>query len=137
MPNPITSVLVTEPQRVSHTAQRFGTAFPFRLEPTVYAWAERLSPDYTGGYWHFYRLGNGGFYLAPDSDQDFRVSSPNGFTGTLTPDAFGITCCLYAYGHLACGPSSGFTETCAEHFHRLRDYALGHREAQTILIAID
>ena len=133
----ITCTLVPEHQRVNHSAKLFGTAFPFRLEPAVYNWAERLSPDYTGGYWHFYRLGNGGFYLAPASDQDFRLSSPNGFTGTLTPDAFGITCCLYAYGHLACGPSSGFTETCAEHFHRLRDYALGHREAETILIAID
>jgi hypothetical protein len=90
----ITCTLVPECQRVSHTAQLFGTAFPFRLEPTVYGWAARLSPDYRGGYWHFYRLANGGFYLAPASDQDFRVSSPNGFTGTLTPDAFGITCCL-------------------------------------------
>jgi hypothetical protein len=49
MPNPITSVLVTEPQRINHSAKLFGTAFPFRLEPTVYAWAERLSPDYTEG----------------------------------------------------------------------------------------
>ncbi len=131
----ITCTLVPESRRMSHTGKMFGTAFPFRLEPTVYAWAERLSPDYTGGYWHFYRLANGGFYLAPASDQDFRLASPNGFT--LTPDAFGITCCLYAYGRLAYAPSSGFTETCAEHFHRLREYALGHREAQTILIAID
>jgi hypothetical protein len=81
----ITCTLIAESRRMSHTGKMFGTAFPFRLEPTVYAWAERLSPDYTGGYWHFYSLANGGFYLAPASDQDFRLSSPNGITGTLTP----------------------------------------------------
>ncbi len=45
----ITCSLVPEHQRVNHSAKLFGTAFPFRLEPAVYHWAERLSPDYTGG----------------------------------------------------------------------------------------
>ena len=52
----ITCTLVPERQRVNHTARLFGAHFPFRLEPTVYGWAERLSPDYRGGYWHFYTL---------------------------------------------------------------------------------
>ncbi len=137
MPDLTKPRLVAEHQRVSHTAKLFGTAFPFHLEPTVYAWAERLSPDYTGGYWHFNHLDNGAFYMAPASDQDFSLSSPNGCTGSLSSDAFGITCCLYAYSHLACGPSSRFSETCAEQFHLLREYALGHREVQVILTAID
>ncbi len=134
---PILCTLIAASRRLSHTGKLLGTAFPIRLEPTVYAWAERLSPDYRGGYWHFYHLDNGGFHMAPASDRDFSLSSPNGGTGSLSPDAFGITCCLYAYSHLACGPNSGFAETCAEHFHRLRDYALGHPEAPAILIAID
>jgi hypothetical protein len=133
----ITCTLIAESRRMSHTGKMFGTAFPFRLEPTVYAWAERLSPDYRGGYWHFYHLDNGAFYMAPASDHDFSLSSPNGFTGRLSPEAFGIVICLLAYSQLCFGTPSGFTETCAEHFHRLRDYALAHREAQTILIAID
>ena len=133
----ITCTLVPERQRVNHTARLFGAHFPFRLEPTVYGWAERLSPDYRGGYWHFYHLDNGSFFMAPASDQDFSLSSPNGFTGRLSPEAFGIVICLLAYSQLCFGTPSGFTATCAEHFHGLRRYALGHPEAKAILTAID
>jgi hypothetical protein len=73
-----------------------------------------------------YHLDNGSFFMAPDSDHDFALSSPNGCSGRLSPEAFGIVICLLAYSQLCFGTPSGFTETCAEHFHGLRRYALGH-----------
>ncbi|OQW86107.1 MAG: hypothetical protein BWK72_18670, partial [Rhodoferax ferrireducens] len=82
-------------------------------------------------------LSNGGFYLAPRSDTIFNVSSANGFEGQMTGDALGITVCLYAYSHLSFGDGSEFTELCANHYHWLREYAMGHREVRSILRAID
>lgn len=119
--------------RMEHTARLFGVAFPIRIEPSVYLFAERLSPDYQGGYWHFYSLNDGGFYMAPDGN--YSVVSDNGFSGTMSGDAFGITACLYAYSHLSFWPE--LTELCGRHYHLLREYMFEHPEARAILAAID
>jgi hypothetical protein len=74
--------------RVTYTANLFGVHFPFKLEPTIYGMADRLAPAYNGGYWHFYGLSNGGFYMAPATDAIFDVSCENGFDGKLSADAF-------------------------------------------------
>lgn len=123
-------------QRVTSTANLFGVHFPLKLEPTIYAMADRLAPAYNGGYWHFYGLSNGGFYMAPDSDTAFDVSCENGFSGQLSPDGLGITACLYAYSHLSFGEGE-FAQVCVEHYHLLRDLMIGHAEAKAILRAID
>jgi hypothetical protein len=53
-------------------------------EALVYGWLEQLSEDYTGGFWDFYTLSNGGFYMAPSGDKRFDIDvSGNGFTGEL------------------------------------------------------
>ena len=93
----ITRQLVAEDQRTSVTADLFGVYFPLQLEPFIFSMASRLSEDYGGGYWEFYILANGGFYMAPDSDGKFQVVSPNGWEGFMSADAFGITVCLFAY----------------------------------------
>ncbi len=87
----ITKTEVSECDRVKETARLFGYAFPLKIEPTIYHMADDLSPDYHGGYWHFWRLSNGGFYMAPSSPATFEVLAENGYQGTLSADAFGIT----------------------------------------------
>lgn len=124
-------------RRVSHTAALFGVHFPMRFEPYVYAITSELSSEYHGGYWQFYKLSNGGFYMAPNADQMFRVSCENGYEGNLSADALGISACLYAYSHLSFGGDDAFVETCALQYHLLRDYMLEHHEARSILGAID
>ena len=127
---------LSEAQRVDYSAALFGVAFPLRVEPAIFDIAARLSADYTGGLWDFYALSNGGFYMAPQTDDPFDVRAENGFEGRLSACAFGMTVCLYAYSHLSFegGP---FAETCAEQYHLLREHMLDHREAQAILAAID
>ena len=127
---------VSADQRVIHSAERFGINFPLKLEPAIYGFAEQLSRDYQGGYWHFYTLGNGGFYMAPDDGPCFQVSSENGWEGKLSADALGITACLYAYSHLSFAEGD-FGELCARHYHWLRALAMKHTEAGGILAAID
>ena len=98
--------------------------------------ASRLSEDYCVGYWLLYTLGNGGFYMAPDSEGRFQVVSPNGWEGFMSADAFGCTVCLFAYSNLSFG-SGQFAETCAEQYHMLRQYMLDHAEVVAVLAATD
>ena len=132
----ISSTVVPESNRVKLTSNLFGLTFPLRLEPCIFGIAGRLSSDYRGGYWQFYVLSNGGFYMAPNRDKPFEVSADNGFEGTLSPDAFGIVICLYAYSGLSFG-GDDFAEVCAEHYHLLREFALDHPEVGSIMAATD
>lgn len=127
---------VADDQRINITADFFGVYFPLRLEPFVYAMTSKLSDDYSGGYWQFYTLSNGGFYMAPESDGRFQVSSENGHECFMSADALGITVCLYAYSHLSFGDDE-FSDKCARQYHLLRDYMFNHPEVRAILAAID
>ena len=133
----IKSNKITNQQRTKITANLFGLNFPMRLEPVVFSFADRLAESYNGGYWEFYTLSNGGFYMAPCSDKPFNVSCQNGFEGELSGDALGIVVCLYAYSHLSFGAESDFTDACAQHYHWLREFALDHAESDGIFGAID
>lgn len=123
-------------QRVSHTARLFGHQFPMRLEPTIFNIAGNLAESYEGGYWNMYQLSNGGFYMAPASEEQFSVSSQNGYEGRMSGNALGITACLFAYSHLSFGEGA-FAEICAGQYHLLREFALDHAEAGSIMQAID
>lgn len=133
----ITSSRIDINQRIQHTADLFGLQFPLRIEPYIYSLAAGLSANYEGGYWHFYTLSNGGFYMAPDDEQVFNVVADNGFEGKLTADALGIAACLYAYSHLSFRDNPALAIPCAEQYHLLRDYMLEHAEVDKILGAID
>jgi hypothetical protein len=132
----ITNPVVPESERMAAVDRHFGIAYVLKLEPAVFNITEGLAVAYTGGYWEFHELSNGGFYMAPRFDTEFLVNSDNGYEGKLSPNALGIAACLYAYSHLSFG-GDGFAETCARHFHLLREYALSHPERTVILAVID
>ena len=133
----ITRKLVSNHQRIKHTADLFGMRFPLNLEPAVYSVAANIAHEYNGAYWEFYSLSNCGFYMAPCSEGIYQISCDNGFEGKLSADALGITACLYAYSHLSFSNNTAFAEICANHYHWLRAYMLEHKEASAILSAID
>lgn len=132
----ITSQVVPESERMAFVDKQFGIQYVLKLEPTVFSMAERLSSQYKGGYWNFYTISNGGFYLASRGDTIFAVSCENGFEGKLSADALGISACMYAYSHLSFGDDA-FAETCADQYHMLREYMFQHPEVKTILRTID
>lgn len=128
---------VPENERLEHIAHTFGNRFGLQLEPHIFVLTAELAPTYNGGYWEFYALSNGGFYMAPSSDDDFAVICENGFVGTLSSDALGITACLYAYSHLSFSGNEDLARMCAEHYHLLREFMMDHSEAGAILKATD
>jgi hypothetical protein len=132
----ITRKLISNTQRSHHTTKLFGSCFPLTLEPVIYKFADRLCPEYRGGYWCFYELSNGGFYMAPEADC-FEIVSENGWDGNMSADAFGITACLYAYSHLSFGDEPTRAKMCAQQYHLLRAFMMGHAGAKVILAAID
>ena len=131
----ITAALVPDANRVDFAHALFGIDFPIRLEPTVFCMASLLAPRYTGGFWRFYTLSNCGFFMAPESEP-FDVVSENGFEGQLSAEALGVTACLYAYSQLSFF-NDRLAAVCAEHYHRLREFAIRHPEVRAILAACD
>lgn len=133
----ITCKSVPEHQRLQHTAKLFGLHFPRAIEPTIYNITDSIAEDYNGGYWEFYELSNGGFYMSPKSDKPFQVSCENGFEGEMSADTLGISVCLYAYSLFSFSRNPGLAKVCARQYHLLRDYMLDHSDARAILAAID
>jgi hypothetical protein len=132
----ITNTTVPESERLTIVDGLFGIAYMLKLEPAVFSIAEALASEYTGGYWEFYDLSNGGFYMAPRHDTEFTVSCENGFQGKLSPDAFGISVCLYAFSELSF-VGDRMAQTCAQQYHLLREYVAQHPEASVIYRTID
>jgi hypothetical protein len=126
--------LVMEQARLGTLPQHFGARM-MTFEHTVYYFMREFAAGYKGALWDFYELGNGGFYMAPKCDPvNFRVHT-NGFTGTLSADAAGITVCLFAFSQLSFRYPS--EEVFSDHFYALREFALEHTEAGLIFAAID
>ena len=132
----ITNTIVPESERMNIVDDLFGMSYMLKLEPAVFRTAERLASEYEGGYWLFHDLSNGGWYMAPRHDTEFTVSCENGFEGKLSPDAFGITVCLYAFSELSFG-GDRMAQACAKQYHLLREFAAEHPEARAIYRAID
>lgn len=133
----IERILLTESERIQYPAQLFGTFFPFHIEPVIYNMANYIAAEYNGGYWLMYRLNNGGFYMHPDAKEPYTVVCDNYYQGELSPDAFGITACLYTYSYLSFSDNEELAQIGATQYHLLRAFALEHDEAQAILTAID
>ncbi len=136
MDNIITAARVSESQRMDVADEHFGIRFPITVEPMIYQFATQLSSAYSGGYWHFYTLSNGGFYMAPDMAETFEVIADNGYQGSMSAEALGITACLYAFSNLSF-INGQFGEKCAERYHQLYEFAMQHPEAAAIRAAID
>jgi len=125
---------VANDERLQMLPRHFGRDM-LTVEYAVYAFMRKLATQYTGGYWTFFELSNGGFYLAPACETTFHISvEGNGFEGPMSADAAGITACLFALSHLSFQISN---DSIANHYHHLRDFALEHAEAGAILAAID
>lgn len=116
--------------------KHFGIRFPLTVEPMIFQFATQLAPTYSGGYWNFHEISNGGFYMAPKLAQLFDVIADNGYEGTMSAEALGLTATLYAYSNLSFGEGK-FGESCADHYHWLFEFAMQHPEAAAIRAAID
>lgn len=136
---PVAANLVAESERLSFLPSFFGPRLMLRGEALVFGWLDQLSKDYTGGYWNFYTLTNGGFYLAPATSERLRLAvEGNGFDDRMSADAAGIVATLFALGQLAAEiEGTDAADALIDCYHFLREFAYSHAEAGTIFRAID
>ena len=66
-------------QRLTFLPDLFGGDF-MTSEASVYAYAQRYCPEYLGGFWQFYRLPEGGGYMAPDVESLTRAIRTTGLS---------------------------------------------------------
>ena len=130
---PIPAHRIEDPARADVLPRHFGRNQVF-VENAVYFWASRLSPDYRGAFWDLYEFNQGGFYMAPRAERYRVVVDTNDFEGEMSADAFGITCCLFAFSHLSFQIQD---ESLAQHYQLLFDLASTHSEARAIFGATD
>ena len=105
------------------------------LEHTVYDMLSMMSEDYDCGFWEYFRLSNGGFYMAPNTTKSFRLLGPdNGFKGEVCANTAGIIASTMAYSHLSFRHRG---ECFARAYERLSCFIFQQSDANTIRAALD
>jgi hypothetical protein len=95
-----------------------------------------LCESYSGGYFNFYDISNGGCFMALERSEPLTIAGDgNGYEGTMSAEAAGVVSTLFALSHLAFRFFE--IELLSERYHQLREFALDHPEAGAILAAID
>lgn len=130
----ITKTIVPGHKRSSVLPTRFPGLF-LVYEMLVYRYKESFCQDYSGGYWDFVELSNGGFFMSLRSDLLCKLIIPtNGYEGEMTAEAASIVVNIFALSQLANEHKMDFL---IDMYHALRDFACDHPEARQILCAID
>lgn len=133
--NTIKRSLVDENVRLDFLPHHLGR-WCVMFEGEVFDWMRALTQyEYQGGFWDFYELSNGGFYIGLQEERSFRLfCSGNGFEGELSASAASIVACLFALSSLS---FKAREDHVADHYHRLLAYVEQHPERALIYQAID
>lgn len=126
--------IVPEGRRMEFLPSKFGVTAMLKVETAVFAWMERLCPTYSGGYWNFVELSNGGAYMVPSSAEFFNVCvEGNGFEGRVCADAAGVIATAFALNGLIWQGHDKLSEK----YEQLLDYISHHPDQIAIRRALD
>lgn len=132
---PITATLFPDYERLCFTPQLFGPSLMPSGEFLVIDVHDQMTRRSNSGYWNYYKLSNGGFYMAPEKAELLRIQWPgNGFDDMLTSDASGVVATLFTLNFMLHEFRAKHLETM---YWKLEDFARGHPESQKIRRAID
>jgi hypothetical protein len=97
--------------------------------------ADRLSPEYRGGYWHFHELGNGAsiWQLMTALRSSVRTAIAGPCRQTFSESS--VVFMLIVTGTFS--SNEELAEVCARQYHLLREYMFEHAEGKAILAAAD
>lgn len=134
----ITSKIVPESSRLRTLPRMFPSVYPL-VENAVYYYARHLCSDYEGGCWDFYKLSNGGFFMA--LGEPMHLSNPMNYSDeTISGEAAGLVICIYAYslvGEHVLEKLPNIADTLFQQIDLLKYYADKHPEGQKIFRLID
>ncbi|PSS47258.1 antirestriction protein [Enterobacter sp. FS01] len=127
-------------QRLTFLPDVFGGDF-ITSEASVYAYASRYCPEYVGGFWHFYRLPDGGGFMAPDVESLTLCNPENWFEQTVSGEVAGIILTALVLNHRSWHHSNHDREELCRHFCRrheqLMNFIDAHPESATMWRALD
>lgn len=130
----IVRTLVKEEDRMDFLPKHLNNYF-FMYENYVYDLMRHYCKDYTGGFWDFYELSNGGMYMSFDSNEPIRaVNYLNQFDDTMSPDAASIAINMFALYALI---EKSQIEHYSNLYYKLKDFGMEHKEADKIYWLID
>lgn len=134
MATQITKIKVSRKQRLNTLPVLFGNKC-IMFEQMVYSYMDKFCSDYHGGFWEFYFLSNGGFFMSLLHGEKLLVSFPeNYFEEIMSPEAISIGVNLYALNELAWKTEK---ESIIDLYYALRDFASQHEEGAFIMRLID
>lgn len=134
--NNVTCALVESEDRRIQFLPRYFSRYMLKVEAQIFAQMGALCQSYRGGLWNFFELSNGGAFMAPADEKPLEIEvAGNGYRGSMSAAAAGITATLFALSYLSFQYPDA--ELLAERFHQLRAFALDHPEAGAIFAAID
>ena len=136
--NAITATRVPDAQRLDFLPRHFGRHM-MHIENYFYTRCATLLEGYSGGYWQFYDLSNGGCFMAMEGDPMTFFNADSGVRATLSADGAGIIVMLYVLSELSFRHASDetFGLLLGDRFHQLRAYAATHSDHEMIFNAID
>lgn len=135
--NLMTGNRVSDHQRTKFWQTYFGTVKGFAtFEVVIFTIMGQFCDEYTGGYWEYCTLPNGGAFICPDLGHETLTlfNMHNGNEAILSPEAAGVAVCLMLYSQWSFRTES---EVLVNRFHQLRDYAIQHPETSAIFYLID
>ena len=130
---PITRQLAQD-QPHAEMERLFG--MPIYLEVIVRGFLLTMTKDYPRFLWQFSTLSNGGCYVAPLGDLTRYTIGGYHRRIDLGQDAAGIVSSLLAFSYLSFSMNLAFAENLDRQYSHLRQYAMEHREAASILETI-
>ncbi|AXO19654.1 TPA: antirestriction protein [Providencia stuartii] len=134
---PIIATPVSNPQRTHFWQAHFGTVKGFAtFEVVIFTIMGQFCEEYTGSYWEYCTLTNGGAFIYPDLGPEKLTlfNMHNGNETKLSAEAAGVAVCLMLYSMWSFRTES---ELLVERFYQLRDYTIQHPESSGIFHLID
>jgi hypothetical protein len=128
--------------RLMRTLPKYFPGIYLHVEHQIYNTMSMLCPAYRGGFWNFHETSNGGFFMSPDRKDNLLLSVPlNQSEEEVSPEAAGVTVCIFAYSILGESLWTAGRQKSAENLYtqvdRLKDYADRHPEGRKIFRLID
>ncbi|MES2664160.1 MAG: antirestriction protein [Pseudomonadota bacterium] len=130
----ITKNLIIGPNRTRFLFKKLGKYF-LAYEILVYQYMKLFCKDYQGGYWEFYTLSNGGFFMQYAKETSLNIlSAGNYFESIMSTEAASLGVNLFALNRLTWEAED---QKIIDYYDQLKDYAMEHVESQLIARWID
>ncbi len=117
----VTKTLVATPERLGTLPRYLGKHY-LEFEMSVYGFMDRFCESYNGGYWDYYKLSNGGFFMCLSGEHRFNVvNDGNHFSSEMSAEAVSVGVNIFALNALLWGDH--VDAKIFDLYDDLRDYA--------------